>query len=155
MRRLALLVSFVAALLVIAATARATPPTSVSGSETVTGATATVVRVADGNTFVANTLTGTITGSFTGTFTAEFTTIIHPSGLTNTVDGTFTCTCSVGGQSGTITFRFEGTGSASTSEIHGETISGTGGLANLHSNVTIEVVGATITYSGTAHFDPQ
>jgi hypothetical protein len=156
MRKLVLLGSFIAALFAVAA-ASATPPLPVSGSETITGATATVVGVADGNTFVANTLAGTISGSYTGTFAAEFTTIVHRSGLTNDVHGTFTCACSFGGQLGTITFRFEGTGSAAPpfpSELHGETIGGTGGLANLHSNVAIAVVGATITYSGTAHFDP-
>ena len=156
MFRLALVLSFVAALLGFAAGASATPPSPVSGSETITGATATPIQKADGNTFVATTLTGTISGSFTGTFQAEFTEITHSTGRTNDVRGTFTCTCTIGGKSGTITFRFEGTGTVGpppVSEIHGETIGGTGGLANLHSNVTVEVVGPAITYTGTAHFD--
>jgi hypothetical protein len=50
--------------------AGATPPSAVSGTETITGATATVVRTADGNTTLAVTLTGIVAGSFTGTFTA-------------------------------------------------------------------------------------
>ncbi len=156
MGRLALVVSSGAALLAFASGANATPPSPVSGSETITGATATPIRTADGSTFVATTLTGAISGSFTGTFEAEFTEITHSTGRTNDVRGTFTCTCSIGGKSGTITFRFEGTGTAgppSVSEIHGETIGGTGGLADLHSNVTVDVVGAAITYTGTAHFD--
>jgi hypothetical protein len=158
MRKLATAISTVAAALMAAlmaaAPAGATPPSAISGTETITGATATVIRTADGNTIIANTLTGTIAGSFTGTFAADFTTIAHSSGQTNAVNGTFTCTCSIAGRSGSVTFRFEGTGTPSATEIHAETIGATGGLAGLHSNVTVDVVGATATYSGTAHFDP-
>jgi hypothetical protein len=158
MRKLAIAISTVAtalmAALMVAAPAGATPPSAVSGTETITGATATVVRTADGNTIIANTLTGIIAGSFTGTFAAEFTTIAHSSGQANDVHGTFTCTCSIAGRSGSVTFRFEGTGTPSATELHGETIGATGGLAGLHSNVTVDVVGAAATYSGIAHFDP-
>ena len=155
MRKLAIVISIVAAALIApAAAAGATPPSAVSGTETITGATATVVRTADGNTIIANTLTGIIAGSFTGTFTVDFTTIVHPSGQTNVVHGTFVCTCSIAGRSGTVTFRPEGTGTPSATEIHAVTISATGGLVGLHSNTTVEVAGATATYSGTAHFDP-
>ncbi len=111
MRKLVIAVSTVAtalmAALMAAAPAGATPPSAVSGTEAITGATATVVRTADGNTILANTLTGIIAGSFTGTFTAEFTTIVHPSGQTNVANGTFNCTCSIAGRSGSVTFRFE------------------------------------------------
>jgi hypothetical protein len=154
MRRLWAPVTLLAAALVVAAAAEATPPSPVSGTETITGATANVVRVADGNTIVANHLVGTIDGSFTGTFTADYTAIVHPTGQTNVVGGTFTCACSIQGRSGTITFRFEGSGTAAVSDLHGETIGGTGGLADLHSNVDVQVVGAAVTYAGTAHFDP-
>ena len=155
MRKLAIVISIVAtALMASAAVAGATPPSAVSGTETITGATATVVRMADGNTIIANTLTGIIAGSFTGTFTADFTTIAHSSGQANDVHGTFICTCSIAGRSGSVTFRFEGTGTASATELHAETISATGGLEGLHSNVTVNVVGAAATYSGTAHFHP-
>jgi hypothetical protein len=154
MRKLAIVISIAAAALLVPAAARATPPSAVSGTETITGATATVVRTADGNTILANTLTGSIAGSFTGTFTADFTTIAHPSGQTNVVHGKFICTCSIAGRSGSVTFRFEGTGTPSATEIHAETIDATGGLEGLHSNVRVEVVGTAATYSGTAHFDP-
>jgi hypothetical protein len=157
MRKLVIAISTVAtalmAALMAAAPAGATPPSAVSGTEAITGATATVVRTADGNTILANTLTGIIAGSFTGTFTAEFTTIVHPSGQTNVANGTFNCTCSIAGRSGSVTFRFEGTGSPSATEIHAETIGATAGLVGLHSNLTVDVVGAAATYSGTAHFD--
>jgi hypothetical protein len=158
MRKLAIAIGIVAtalmAALMVAVPAGATPPSAVSGTETITGATATVVRTAGGNTILANTLTGTIAGSFTGTFTAAFTTIAHSSGRTNVANGTFICTCSIAGRSGSVTFRFEGTGSPSATQLHAETIGATGGLMGLHSNVTVDVVGAAATYSGTAHFDP-
>jgi hypothetical protein len=158
MRKLAIAISTVAtalmAALMAATPAGATPPSAVSGTETITGATATVVRTADGNTILANTLMGTIAGSFTGTFTADFTTIVHPSGQTNVMNGTFNCTCSIAARSGSVTFRFEGTGTPSATAIHAETIGATGGLLGLHSNVTVVVVGAAATYSGIAHFDP-
>jgi hypothetical protein len=153
-RRLAIAVSIVAAALMVPAAASATPPSAVSGTEAITGATATVVRTADGNTIIAVTLTGIIAGSFTGTFTADMTTIAHSSGRTNDVHGTFICTCSIAGRSGTVTFRAVGIGTPAATEIHGETIGATGGLVGLHSNVTVEVIGTTATYSGTAHFDP-
>jgi len=148
-------VTLVAAALVLATAAGATPPTPIGGYEAITGGTATVTRVADGNTFVANHLTGTIGGSFTGTFTADYTAIVHPSGATNIVGGTFVCTCSFEGRTGTLTFRFTGSGTAAgVTEIQAESIGGTGGLANLHSNLGGQVVGAAVTYAGTAHFDP-
>ena len=113
----------------------------------------TVVRTVGGNTIIANTLTGSIAGSFTGTFTADFTTIAHSAGQANDVHGTFTCTCSIAGRSGSVTFRFEGTGTPAATQLHAETIGATGGLAGLHSTVTVDIVGAAATYSGTAHFD--
>ena len=154
MRRLAIAVSIMAAALMVPASASAAPPSAVSGTETITGATATVVHTADGNTIIATALTGIIAGSFTGTFTADMTTIVHSSGQTNDVHGTFTCTCSIAGRSGTVTFRAVGTGTRAATQIRGETIGATGGLEGLHSNVTVEVLGAAAIYSGTAHFDP-
>ena len=68
--------------------------------------------------------------------------------------GTFICTYSIAGRSVSVTFRFEGTGSPSATELHAETIGATGGLEGLHSNVTVDVVGSAATYSGTAHFHP-
>jgi hypothetical protein len=153
MRKLVLAIGVIAAVLTV--TAAAKPPSSVSGTETITSGNATVVRTADGTTILANTAMGTISGSFTGTFAVEYTTIVHSSGLANAVNGTYICACSIAGRSGSVTFRFEGTGSATgVLKLHAETIEATGGLAGLHSNLTVEVVGAAVTYSGTAHFAP-
>jgi hypothetical protein len=122
MRKLAIVISIVAAVLMVPTAASATPPPTVSGTETINGATATVIRTADGNTIIAITLTGTIAGSFTGTFTVDMTAIAHSTEQTNDVHGTFTCTCSIAGRSGSVTFRAEGTGTPAATEIHGETI---------------------------------
>jgi hypothetical protein len=154
MRKLAIAIGLVATVLTV--TAAAAPPSTVSGTGTVTTTTATVVRVADGNTFLAGHDTGAVVGSFTGTWETEYTIIAHSSGLVQVVDGTFTCTCSVAGRSGSFALRFEGLVSPSgVLVLHGPTIGATGGLAGLHSNVTVEAVfGVGFTYSGTAHFAP-
>jgi hypothetical protein len=154
MRKLAIAVGLIAAVLTV--TAAAAPPSTVSGTGTVTSTTATVVRVADGNTFLAGHDAGAIAGSFTGTWETEYTIIVHSSGLVHVVDGTFTCICSVAGRSGSFTLRFEGPVSPSgVLVLHGATIGATGGLAGLHSNVTVEAIfGVGFTYSGTAHFAP-
>jgi len=155
MRKLAIVISIAATALMVPAAAKAAPPSAVSGTETFTGATATVVRTAGGNTIIANTLTGIIAGSFTGTFTADFTTIAHSSGQANDVHGTFICTCSIAGRSGSVTFRFEGTGTPSATELHGETIGATGGLQGLHSNVTVDIVGAAVGQRGPLEWAPM
>jgi hypothetical protein len=154
MRKLALAIGLAAAVLTV--TAAAAPPSTVSGTGTVTSTTATVVRVADGNTFLAGHDTGAIAGSFTGTWETEYTIIVHSSGLVHVVDGTFTCTCLVAGRSGSFTIQFEGPVSPSgVLLLHGPTTSATGGLAGLHSYVTVEAAfGVGFTYSGTAHFAP-
>jgi hypothetical protein len=154
MRKMAIAISLIATVLSI--TAAAAPPSTVSGTGTVTSTTATVVRVADGNTFLAGHDTGAVAGSFTGTWESDYTVIVHSSGLVQVVHGTFTCTCSFAGRSGSFTMRFESPGSPSgVLVLHGETIGATGGLAGLHSNLTVEAVfGVGFTYSGTAHFAP-
>ncbi len=157
MSRLALLMCFSAASLAFVTAAGATPPTPASGNETFTSLTPTLLRVADGNSYFANSATGTITGTITGTWTAEFMTLIYPSGEFIASDGTFVCTCSVAGHSGTFTTRFEGKGAVGplpTLSVQFEAIAATGGLEGLHLNGTGEQVGATVTYSATFHFDP-
>jgi hypothetical protein len=116
--------------------------------------TTTVIGTADGNTILAISGAGTIAGSLTGTFTADYTSIVHPSGQATDVNGTYLCTCSFAGRPGTVTFKFEGTGSASGTQLRAETTGSTGELAGLHSNLTVDVAGTAVTYSGTAHFAP-
>jgi len=154
MRKLAIAASLAAAALTVTAAAHPPPPSAASGTETITSVTATVIGTADGNTIVAINGAGVINGSFTGTFTAEYTSIVHPSGEANDVHGTYLCTCSYAGKSGTITFAFQGTGTPSDTQLHAETTGATGGLAGLHSNLTVDVAGTAVTYSGTAHLTP-
>jgi len=116
--------------------------------------TSTVTGTADGNTILAISGAGVIKGSFTGTFTAEYTSIVHPSGQANDMHGIYLCTCSYAGKSGTIAFAFQGTSTPSGTQLHAETTGATGGLVGLHSNLTVEVAGIAVTYSGTAHFTP-
>jgi hypothetical protein len=158
MRKWALLLSFVAGSLAFATAAGATPPAPASGSETFTSLTSTLLRVADGTSFFANSATGTITGTISGTWTAEFRTAVRPSGEFVASQGTFVCTCSIAGRSGTFTTRFEGKGAVApipTLSVRFETIAATGGLDGLHLNGTGEQIGATVTYSATYHFDPE
>jgi hypothetical protein len=154
MRKLVTAASLAAAALMIPAAASAAPPAAVSGTETITSLTSTVIGTADGNTILAISAAGTITGSFTGTFTAGYTSIVHPSGLANDVDGTYICTCSFAGRSGSVTFGFQGTGSPTGTEVNATTTGTTGGLAGLHSTLAVDVAGTAVTYSGTAHFAP-
>jgi hypothetical protein len=116
--------------------------------------TSTVTGTADGNTILAISGAGVIKGSFTGTFTAEYTSIVHPSGQANDMHGIYLCTCSYASKSGTIAFAFRGTSTPSGTQLHAETTGATGGLVGLHSNLTVEVAGIAVTYSGTAHFTP-
>jgi hypothetical protein len=154
MRKLALAIGVAASVLTV--TAAAAPPSPVSGTGTITSTTATAIRGADGNTFLAGHDTGAIAGSFIGTWETEYTIIAHSSGLVHVVHGTFTCTCTVAGRSGSFTIRFEGPVLRSgVLELHGATIGATGDLVGLHSDVTVEAVfGVGFTYSGTAHFTP-
>jgi hypothetical protein len=154
MRKLAIAAGLGAAVLTVTAAASAAPPSAVSGTETITSLASTVVRTAHGNTILAVSGAGVIRGSFTGTFTAAFTSIVHPSGQANDVHGTYLCTCSFAGRSGTVTFRFQGTGSGSNAVLHAATIGATAGLVGLHSTLTVDVAGTAVTYSGTAHFAP-
>ena len=154
MRTPAIAASLAAAALTLTAAASPAPPSTVSGTETITSLTSTVIGTADGNTILAISGAGVIEGSFTGTFTADYTSIVHPSGQANDVHGTYLCTCSYAGKSGTITFAFQGTGTPSATQFHAETTGATGGLAGLHSNLTVDVAGTAVTYSGTAHLTP-
>jgi uncharacterized Zn-binding protein involved in type VI secretion len=161
MRKLTVAIGLVATVLSVMVAAAppstaAAPPSPASGTGTITSTSTTVLRTADGNTIAANGDAGTVAGSLTGTWETEYTVIVHSSGQVNAVHGTFTCSCSFEGRSGSATFRFEGTASPSgLLELNAETIGGTGGLAGLHSNLTVEVVfGTGFTYSGTARFAP-
>ena len=57
-------------------------------------------------------------------------------------------------KSGTITFAFQGTGTSSGTQLHAETTGATGALPACTRNLTVDVAGIAVAYSGTAHFTP-
>ncbi len=133
-----------------------TAPMPASGTWTDTGASAPDVRMAGGNTIISQTGTTTVTGTFEGTMESNVKVVIHPNGKTNTwVIGVFSG--SVDGLSCTLVMRFAATGNAVTGEMEGNWVilSGTGDLANLRGQGTVEGVGGVGgTYSGQILFAP-
>jgi hypothetical protein len=94
-------------------------------------------RMADGNTFVTLYFSaGVLTGDITGNFTEQLNVLTHPDGSGN-VHGNATCTCAVGGRTGTLVFdNIAGTNNTSgVAEAH-FVLSGSGGLAGLHGQGT-------------------
>jgi len=148
------LVAMFAATALVAQPAAATTPSEGSGSFAFTAPpTVTITRSADGNTFL--TLTGgeTMTGPLTGTNTLRITLDIHSSGESN-LNGIITCTCRVGGRSGTVELRIEGTGTAAADDGQFVLQNGTAGLADLRGEGTFHSVGAAGTYTVRWHFEP-
>ena len=61
-------------------------------------------RMADGNAFVTLSFpAGVVTGDITGNFTEQLHIVTHPDGSQN-LQGNATCTCAVGGRTGTLVF---------------------------------------------------
>jgi hypothetical protein len=154
-------VTFVALLLAMALLAQpALGSTPVQGTGTFAFAgpplLTSVPRTAGGNTFLSFKATGTITGAISGAFSQRFTQVIHSSGESN-INGAVTCTCSVGGRTGTVELPFEGTGAGTAaSPFDGQFVAqnGTGGLADLHGVGTFHAVGPAGTITFNWHFDP-
>jgi hypothetical protein len=150
------LVVIVAAWALLAQPASATAPTSGSGTFTIAFGPVTSSRTADGNTFLTVTATEVIAGAITGTATVQFSQVIHASGDSN-VNGVITCACTVGGQAGTVEFRFVASGAGTAANpLEGQFVAqnGTAGLASLHLNGTFRAVGPGGTYTVRWHFDP-
>ena len=147
--------AMVVATALLAQPASATTPTEGSGTFTF-AATPTSSRTAGGNTFLSLTGSETISGAITGTATVQFTQVIHSSGESN-INGVITCACTVGGRSGTVEFRFEGTGAGTAaSPLDGQFVAqnGSGGLSDLRGDGTFHGVGPGGTYTVRWHFDP-
>ncbi len=127
-----------------------------SGSFTTTGEVISI-RHADGNTIVTATEVQTLTGVLTGTRLATGIQIFLPDGTFTAHDtGTFTGT--VDGRTGSITISgaSSGAGNTGSGQIVGDR--GTGGLAGLHLQGTLQpvITSATTadgTYSARFHFD--
>ncbi|HXO58472.1 MAG TPA: DUF3224 domain-containing protein [Candidatus Acidoferrum sp.] len=117
------------------------------------------IRLADGNTFVTETITGVIAGTIVGTIRDVGTIILHPDGTLN-VSGVETCVCTVAGRSGTFVDRFEASGVGLSATGPFTVISSTGALSNLHLTGMFTLVLNPATglaagpYSIDYHFDP-
>lgn len=139
---------------VFAQQAVATPPTSASGTFTATQ-TVTSVRTAGGNTIITTDLTEVISGTYNGTTTGQSRVVVHADGSGN-LHGEFVCACTVAGQgTGTLVFRFTGTGTAGAFEGQYRIVGSSGGLAGAHGlgRFTVSPAGAG-TYSGSQHYNP-
>jgi hypothetical protein len=159
MKRVTVLVPALALLMLLVVA----PATSVHASPLIM-ATGTVkagtyaftgVRTADGNTFVTGTFDAdTFSGTFDGTAPNVFRLILNPSGLNVQIFFTFTGT--VNGIPGTCIIKFQGNGEGIGMPIKGTWVilSGTGGLANLHGELSVEgIAGVVLTYTGKIHFN--
>lgn len=125
---------------------------------------ATLIRVADGNTFLDITETGQWSGTFSGESTEEGTVVQHSSGLVS-FKGKVSFVGDVGDKSGTLEMRVVGSKPDPGSEWEGTwvIISGTGDLSTLHGQGTWWGPGwspanptkwGDIYYSGEIHFEP-
>ncbi len=149
------LLAMIMATALLAQPGSATTPAEGSGTFTF-AATVTSSRTAGGNTFLSLTGSETIAGAITGTATVQFTQVMHSSGESN-INGVISCACSVGGRSGTVEFRFEGTGAGTAaSPFDGQFVAqnGSGGLGDLRAEGTFHGVGPGGTYTVRWHFDP-
>ncbi len=160
MRKLLFVLVLLSLVLLPVGVASATTPTDATGDLTIQNTSVTILKVADGNTFVAITSIATATGDIAGTMTFDQSAVIHPDGHA-TIQFTGTCDpCTILGRDGTITFRgssvqdYPGGPSNGTILITG----GTGDLWNLQGEGTFAATWngpvASGTYEMKLHFDP-
>jgi hypothetical protein len=158
-RLLAGAAAVVAAMTTLAPIASATSPQTASGDFLLTSSVQTSSRDADDNTIVTETNSGLFFGTFTGSFTVTLTRVIHDSRFA-TFHGSGTFTGVVDGSApGTADFVTQGVGSATAPQFESRletTGGGTGGLSNLHAQLTLILTPLTVpfgVYFGTYHFD--
>ncbi len=141
--------------LLVTSGVHATPSTTATGFIAGTSFTFTSTSTADGNTIYSVTVNTKLTGTLTGTGVDYATLIAHADGSFNAQHLSM-CTCTVNGNSGTLTSIFNLTGSLVDHVAQGQwtILSGTGGLANLRGQGTLlgaPFVGAD--YSLQIHFE--
>lgn len=133
--------------------AGATPSSPVTGTFAVVTFTPTSSRTADGNTFITGTRTATLSGTFTGTTEDTVTLVMHSNGTTS-AHGEGTCVCETEGRTGTLDYRFQGSGTFPTT-LSGHYVvgHGTGGLEGLHPQGPFSGSFFVATLGGEYHFD--
>ena len=157
MRRFLLPLIVLSVLLLPAGSALATPPTMSSGTYHDWIVDVPSVRYADGHIFLTLTKHGVLTGSVEGEITETM--YIVEGDKIATFKGIQICDpCTVNGRVGTYVARIEGTSKDGYDQGHYTYLSGTGDLANLRGQGTIDGTSgsdeSTGTYSGVYHFDP-
>lgn len=130
----------------------ASQPFPANGSATTVKSTTTSTRQEGSNKIVSETQQGVITGDIVGSYTNEETATLAADN-TGTFSGTITCTCTVSGKSGTLTWSYTGTQAADGSfQGHVFNFQGTGDLARLNGQGTFQGQGDHLTYSCELHF---
>ena len=91
------------------------------------------------NLIIRFNVTGTVSGTFVGSFVGTDMWVVHPDGSIN-IHGSFVFTGSVNGSSGTLLVTYEGIGNAMAGHesLNAAVRGGTGDLAGVHANLTIE-----------------
>ncbi len=91
------------------------------------------------NLIITFNVTGTSTGTFVGSFVGTEMQVVHRDGSIN-LHGSLVLTGQVDNNSGTLVFTYEGIGNAVTGHenLHGVGTQGTGGLAGVYVNLTLE-----------------
>lgn len=152
-----LVVLAVAALTVglAAAAAIAGPPLPSSGTFSLVTANVTSTRTVGGNTFLTVSRTAVLGGTITGTSTDEVRIVIRKDGSA-TIHGSGVCVCTVDGRTGTVEYRFQGSGTfPATLDGHYVIGQGTGGLEGLHAEGPFSGSFFSVVYGGQHHFDPS
>jgi hypothetical protein len=150
MRKILVLLAAVA---VMTTSVGATPPSAVTGTFAVVAATPIDSRTADGNTFTTFERMAALSGTFTGTTTDTIELVMLANGTTS-VFGVGTCICTIGGQTGTFEYRFQGSGTF-PDDLSGQFVvgHGTGGLEGLRAQGTFEGTFFAAALDGRYHFN--
>jgi hypothetical protein len=135
-----------------------------SGTFTQTAITSLVPTSAGPNTILQQTSTGVLSGTITGPWEDRLHVVIHPNDRFTT-QFVITCSCTVDGKSGTLTFRAQDSGelvSPGVAAFEGNAVilDATGELSGMRGSLRIEgtvdvATGlATYDYEGTLRFTP-
>jgi Protein of unknown function (DUF3224) len=150
-RKLALTLAGVATVaLALTQSMAASPSKEAHGTEVTTFAMTTESRTADGNLIEERIATRVFSGTFSGKVASQFTRITFKDG-DRFSHGFETCTCTVEGRTGTVTFRFMAWTNDKTvgTEAHLTIVDATAGLEGLHGVLEI----AAGVYTGSYHFE--
>ncbi len=134
----------------------ASPPATATGTFMVLSEDFAFVRAADGNIFLAGSLSIRYAGGLTGPATDTESFVIYKDG-TFRGHGIEVCSsCTIGGRTGGFTAVFEFSGGPEFTEFTGRLtfIRGTGGLAGLHGGGTFQGTGGVNTYAYSYRFAP-